>query len=441
MRNFNHALCYLSFVALAGAAEISFSDDNKLTGELMAMDENGSITLSTTYAEKPLKIHANKVQKIDFGNADDTAEAPSQSITLINGDTLPVIVKSLDDQELQVTSPILGDLRISRDKIDSLQNGLFAQKNIYRGPKELSEWQSTNDQIMTWKCEDSKLTAVGIGSIRKDLKLPENYSLKFKLNWKFNPNFKLNFSDPLTDENVAADRYNLQFGSAGIGIKRESTGNSRWSPIAEINRTPDTFENNEAVIEIRVNRKTGRLELYINNQLEGRYMDKNPPKGSGITFISYSRNESELSISEIEINEWHSGASSPRSEDRGDGKEDAVIGRNSERFGGKLISITEINQQKVYRFKSNFQEEPIDLPEAEVSTIYFSRSGNTKPQDPDGFQLALKGRGSLSVTKTIFSENSLKITHPLLGDLNIDRAGVLRMQRHSASKENTVPKP
>lgn len=441
MQNFNHALCYLSFVALTGAAEISFSDDNKITGDLMAMDENGSITLSTTYAEQPLKIHANKVQKIDFGNADDTAEAPPQSITLINGDTLPVIVKSLDDHELLVTSPILGDLRISRDQIDSLQNGLFAQKNIYRGPKELSEWQSTNDQIMTWKCEENKLTAVGMGSIQKELKLPENYSIKFKLNWKFNPNFKFNFSDPLTPENDPADRYYLQFGRAGMEIKRVSTGNARFSTIAMINRTPDMFENNEVLVEIRVNRKNGRLELYINSELEGRYLDKNPPKGTGVILTSLSRSETELTISEIEINEWNSGASAPRSEDRGEGKEDAVIGRNSERFGGKLISINEINEQKIYRFKSNFQEEPIDLPETEVSTIYFSRSGDIKPQNADGFLLSLKGRGSLSVTKTIFNENSLKITHPMLGDINIDRAGVLQMQRRSASKEKTVSKP
>ncbi len=433
----------MSFSALAGAAEISFSDDNKITGELVAMDVNGSITLNTAYSEQPLKIRVEKVQKIDFANPTKEVEKTPQNITLVNGDKLFVVIKSLDDQILKMTSPVLGDLDIPRDKIDSIQSGLFSQTNLYNGPKEIGEWQSTQDQIMNWKCEDNQLTAVGSGSIQKDFKLPENYSIRFKLSWKFNPNFKFSFSDPLTPESQAADRYYIQFGRAGLELKRESIAGNRYTTIAVINRSPDEYENNEMWIEIRVNRKNGRLDLHINNELAGKYIDpaRDFPKGNGVVFTSLSRQESDLSISEIEVKELTGNNSKSHTEDRGATKEDALIGRNSERFGGKLLSISEVDQLKVYRFKSNFQEEPIDLPESEVSTIFLARTNETKPKSIDGMNLLLQGGGFLTVTKSTFHQNTLVVTHPLLGEIQIDRSAVIRLERRPTNPSNRVTKP
>jgi hypothetical protein len=41
MLNFNLSLCFLSIATFVGAAEISFSGKNKISGELMAMDPDG----------------------------------------------------------------------------------------------------------------------------------------------------------------------------------------------------------------------------------------------------------------------------------------------------------------------------------------------------------------------------------------------------------------
>lgn len=444
MRSFNHIICHffiVAFASVAGAAEVLFSDNNKITGEVLTMEENGSIALMTEYSDKPLNIRGENVQKIAFGNPDEAGIMPSQIITLINGDSIPVTVTSFVDGELHANSPVLGDLRIPREKIDSLQNGLSSQKNIYRGPREMSEWQGVGDQVATWKCEDNTLKATGIGSIQKNLKLPENYAIRFKLKWRFNPNFKLNFSDPLTPNGQPADRYFLQFGRAGMEIKRESAGQTRYYTIAMINRQPDAFENNEVLIEIRLSRKSGRMELYINNELEGRYLDKNVPVGNGIVMTSSSRIESELSVTEIEINEWNNGTVSPKAENRGSGKEDALIGRNSERFGGKFISMTDVAGQRVYRFKSNFREEPIDLPEAEVSTLFFSTTPDAKAESPSGDLLLLKGQTSLRSVKSVFSGDLMNITHPLLGVMNLNKGDVIRLERKEITSKTKIPKP
>lgn len=439
-RKFKISFCCLCLATLANGAEVSFPGDNKINGEIVSMDDKGTITLNTSYASQPLKVNVDKISKIDFGKSEQKFETPTQNITLINGDSFPVGIRGLSEKFLQISSPIFGDIDVPREMIDSLEVGIFPKKHIYKGPNNINEWTGAEDEISKWRIEEGSLIAGGSTLIYRDMKLPENYSIRFKLAWDANPNFRFSFGDPMDLSGKSVNRYYMQFARAGIEIKRESTGTNRYTPVAVIARPPDQFPGKELWIEIRVNRKGGRLELYLNDQLEGRYEDSHPdiPSGTGVTFLNQSRSENRIRISDIEVTEWEDRGDRHRTEDRGDGKEDAIIGRNGERFSGRLVSITDAQQNKVYRFKSNFQEEPIDMPDSEVSSIFFSRKSEMKPEKYEGLHLFFQGRGVIQVTKCILNENALTITHPLLGDMEINRHAATRLERRVVSKPNTV---
>jgi hypothetical protein len=438
MWNFKSSLFFGCLASLVGAAEVSFSGDNKITGEPTSMDADGVIILTTPHSDQPIKLQASKVSKIDFGKPDQMIETPQQNLTLANGDSFPVGIRGLDDKTLQITTPHLGDLDIPREIVASLDIGIFAKKSIYSGPKQISEWKNSVDEVSKWQMENGSLVASGPGLVYRDVKLPENYSVRFKASWENNPNFRFYFGDPMNYSEKAVNRYYIQYGNAGMEIKRESTGKTRYSTVAVIPLKPQEFSPKELWIEIRVTRKNGRLDLYLNDKLEGRYADPFPdlPNGTGISFGAQASDENKLRISDVDVSDWEDHGDRHRGEDRGDGKEDAVIGRNGERFGGNLLSITNGPNDAIYRFKSNFQAEPIELPESEVSSIQFKNTTVVDIKNFDGLSLFLQGRGNMRVSKCIFNESTIDVTHPLLGDLKINRAAISRLERSTHTKSN-----
>src|SRR5690606_700622 len=98
------------------------------------------------------------------------------------------------------------------------------------------------------------------------------------------------------------------------------------------------------------------------------------------------------------------------------------IGRRAERWGGRLEAIRRTPEGPVFVFKSDFQESPVELPEPEVSTVFFKTGDQPATDDPEpAFSLRLQGFGNLKVTSCTFADDVIRARHPLLGDLTLER--------------------
>lgn len=429
----------LLVVALeASAADVSLLGDSKLTGELEGMSDDGTITLVSPISEKPLKLRSGQVLRVHFDPpADSGAEVPDQRVHLVNGDILPAEITRLDKDVLAVEAPDFGKLEIPRKLVDSIQLGITPQNVLYRGPEDLTGWKRDSDDARSWDFEDDALLATGQGTISREAALPEKFLIRFDLDWESNPNLNFTFADPLDAGGKRADRYSLRFAGGGLELKRESAGSSQPTPIALVNKRPEEFAGGRVGIEVRVDRARGHLHLYVNGELEGRYSDPIPdvPQGTGISFTSQAPGESGQKISGIVIAEWDDRGDRHRGEDRGDGSEDAMIGRYGERFGGRLISVDNDGSGTVYRFKSDFQDDPLVLPESEVSTVFLAESENVSPDDEfEGFLLRLRGGGAIRINGCEFGADKIRVHHPLLGAMTIDRDGVTMLVRETVSK-------
>lgn len=441
MSIFKHSLFAASFASFAAAADVSLLGDSKLSGEIVAMSDDGTITLVSPVASEPLKVRSEKVLKVDFGAGGELSEIPDQRVRLINGDVLPVKIEYLDERVLRANSPYLGELEIPRTLLDSVQLGIVPEKTIFQGPTGFSGWDRDAQGSRNLAVSDGAFVASGQGTVSRDFELPDKFVIRFDLNWRSNPNLRFTFADPLKGTGERVDRYFLQFAGAGLEIKRESAANNRYTTIAQLSRKPDEYVGNEMRVEIRVDRTRARLHLYINGELEGRYTDPVPdiPMSSGISIASQAPEESGQSIGNIQIAEWDDRGDRHRTEDRGNLDEDSLIGRYGERFGGRVISISEGEEGLVYRFKSDFQKESIELPESEVSTIFFAGSGEDKAvEEFEGLVLRLRGKGELRVSGCEFIKDIVKIRHPLLGKIELDRRGVTLLERRTAPKAKTT---
>ncbi len=439
-----HATILLSCIFPAIAADISLTGDGRLTGEMTAMSEDGTITLVSPISENPIEVDGEHVKSVKFEIPKDAGAVPDQRVRLVNGDVLPLKITGMDATVIHASSDDMGELDIPRNFVDSIQLGIIPQKLVYAGPQDFEGWIRDENGSRNWTVTDGEFLAEGEGTVSRKIDLPEKFIIRFDLGWTNHPNFRFTFADPLKPANEPANRYFLEFSGAGVNVKRESTGLTRYTPIVLLSRTPDQFPGDHLTVEIRVDRSRGLLQLYLNGEFEGRYSDPVPeiPAGSGISLLSLAPRESEQTVSRIKVMAWDDRGDRHRSEDRGDGRTDSLIGRFGERFGGKLNGVRAGADGPVYLFKSDFQEEIIEMPESEVSTVFLA--GDSKDRNPDeqrGLVLRLRGKGEIRVSSCVFSEKSVKVVHPLLGSMELAREGVTLLERREIPKANAVEDP
>jgi hypothetical protein len=422
----------------AMAADVSLKGEGKLTGEITGMDADGSITLVSPVSGKPLLVKGDQVEKVVFGDPRGKTILHDQRLELTNGDILPVKVTSMEDGLLRVECDMLGPLTIPREAVSSLQLGIIPEKTIYSG-SDFGGWKRAEGGERAWDHEDERFIAKGHGALARDVGLPEKFILRFSLAWRNHPNFQFGFAE--TDQ-AGSDRYLIEFGGSGLALFRESPNRAR-TPIVLLIQDTDRLVQKRVDVEIRGDRSRGLLELRINGELEGRYTDpiQPIPVGTGVSLVSRAARESGQSVGDIRILEWDDRGDRHRSEERGDGKSDSLIGRYGERFGGKLEGIRGKGGTKVYLFKSDFQKEPLELPEEEVSTVFLA--GDAKASESDnvgGLILNLRGHGTMRLSTCVLEGDTVRVAHPLLGSMEFDRSGIASIERIWISKAKPVKK-
>lgn len=421
------------------ADDLTLTDDARLTGTVRSINEAGVVELDSVLSPEPLHLKADAVKKVEFSSPESTPNPPGTLIELSNGDVLPATIESLDDKTLTVTTADAGRLAIPRAALKSLQLGVHKRKVIYAGPKNLEEWSRDGEGAKGWTFANKSLVSNGPAKASKNFETPQQFILKFTLKWQSSPNFQIFFADPLTPKVEAVDRYYLQFNSAGLEIKREAGEGRRFPPSVMIPPvTPEQFPENQVDVEIRVDRKTSRLHLFLNGEFEGEGVDPvaKPPIGNGVTLVNNSPAGMTQEIRGIEVIEFDNTRTRHRAEDRGDSKTDSLISRDDDRWGGSLTAIRQGTDGVVFSFKSDFQEEPLELAEADVSTIFFTKPEQEgAPAQVHPFALRLRGEGSLRVSSCTFSEDAISARHPLLGALKISRAGVSALERLDSKPE------
>lgn len=442
------ALCGCGIALPLRADDITLAEGGShLTGNVRSIDGAGVIEFASPLAAEPLLVKGESLEKVVFSNKGAAPEPPPALIELANGDFLPATIVSMDDRNLVVTSPEAGRLEIPRDVLASAQLGIRRSKIVYSGPHGVGEWAEGDSESKNWLFRNNALVARGQATASKKLDLPRQFILRFKLKWqaKHPPNYQVHFADPLLAKGEPCDRYYLQFNSGGLEIKREAGTGKRYNTIAMLNRTPNQYPDLEISVEIRVDRNGSRLQLFINGEPEGEFADPiSPvPDGSGISLVCNASNGSDQEIRDIQVLEFDDSRTRHHSEERGDPKTDSLISRDEDRWGGRLLDIRHTGEGALFRFKSDFQDAPLEIPEADVSTVFFASpdaagDGGAGPQTP--FVLKLRGGGVLKVASCGFTGDTVSAVHPLLGRLDLQRNGIVSMER-STKKAESQPEP
>jgi hypothetical protein len=418
------------------ADDLILEGKERLSGKVRAINPDGTVVLDTPLAPEAVELKGDSVKKVEFSVKPEPPAATSCQVTLANGDVLPAVVGSIDDKNVTLTSSVAGPLVIPRAMVSALRIGANHPNVIFAGPDGLGGWTRDKATAEQWSFDKGALRVQGSGSIGRTVELPQDFIVRFKLAWTNNPNFRFFFAGPAAAEGGGAvDQYFFQFNPAGIEIKREASSGRRYPPsIAQLSRLPQQFPGKRLTVEIRVDRSGRMLYLFLNDEPEGQRAFKDPlpkaPVGNRIAFESMADEGSDLSISDIQVSDWNLKNDRRPADDRGDKTKDALIGVEAERFSGNLMATKPSPEGLLYVFKSAFQENAIEVPEAAVATLYFAEpEGEQAAAVPSPFSLQFQGGGSLRVSACSFSESEVAATHPLLGPLKLQRDRVTAFER------------
>ncbi|BCX49729.1 hypothetical protein HAHE_36370 [Haloferula helveola] len=417
-------------LALAGVAfadQLTVTDGGTLTGEVLSMGTDGVLSMRAAVAKDPVRIRAESVRKVAFASASSKPGDHDAKVTLTNGDVIPCDLTGVDDKRLTVSTPFAGLLEIDRKFVSHVQLGIRPRRLIYSGVGKLDDWSASDD----WRIDDGKLIASGRGSIGRDYgELPDSFALSFLLEWTRRPNFKVYFcSEDTSAGGGKHDRYYLQFASAGFELKRQSSGKTTYHTLGMVNRAPEAFPDDKVTVDLRIDRASKMILLYLNGELEGRFPDRldDVPQGRCVAFLSSGSGDDHLSVSQIDFREWDSAGDRHKSEERGEKDVDAVIDHDGQRFSGKLLRAAEKDSRGIFLFKSPHFPQPLEIPADRVSTLFFAKGGDEPPSSPLVF--GLNASGTLSASGCRFDGDTMNLIHPLLGEIAVSREAVESLDR------------
>ena len=409
--------CALLPIASIHADDVSLGSLGKFTGEIKAVTAQNEIHLQSPISPELLILQSDQLQSLRFDKPQKSGNETQNLLYLKNGDVIPSDITSLDADQLTFRTPWADQLKVTRKAIDSLHFGAGENKVLYIGPKK-DDWELSR----SWRFDDALVSQGWSPAHRKFEAFPDRYILEFTVAWQGNVGFKCLFNSNSIDGNSNTNCYFIQFNSAGFELKRQSSGNKKYTTLVSINDfTPDNIEDEEIRIEMRVDRVNRQMQLIINDKVIRNNiidpMETGPtPDGSIVSFTATAGNDDAQTISDIRLSTWASTGTEARMEKRTEFKRDVLFDIESNRSSGTLKSIKAGKVPQVL-FENPHDPSPKPLPATQVAVIYFAGESPEKPDTT--FRFKLHGGGILNVNSFTFAEDLVKAQHPDLGDLGI----------------------
>ena len=423
------SLTMASLTATRANDQVSLKNGDLFFGKVIALT-GGLIELQTPHSESPLKIVNEDLIRLNFSGANAESKAieelpkNSQELFLRNGDSIPGEVVGLTSTHLSFQTWFTGLLEIPREQIDSVFFGVTPQRNVFRGPVGIEGWSQGNNG--RWRYEDGTLTSRDKGFIGRDLQLPKNFIFSTEISWESSPNIRIHLctEDPEPQDDGTSNSYLLNLNSGGIQVKRVMPAGARGPKFQTLITSSQNLQNmssKSCQIELRVDRTTKILQLYLDGEKLGQGVDPTEsPEGSSLLLESLSSGSSDNNVSNIMVHEWDTTTQLLRREPRAEDELDTLSVDDGDRFSGEIISYDPTLPTKPFTVKTPLSPDPITIPLENCAVMYFTKGENSR-KSTGQYNLALRTGGKLTLSGIQLGAEKLKANHPWLGKLEIDR--------------------
>ena len=432
----------LSLILVSAAHGDSLETDHgdTISGTVESL-EHGTIVFKSPMSPQALQIKASSLKHLTFPHTNKSGPKHSEVLTLINGDTLPCHVTSIDENHLSLTTGYAGSLNVDRSKIRSLRFGIISEEILFIGNEPPETWTHMEGD---WTMTDDQAYE-GKGHLAQQLPLPDKVRYQYDLSWQSTPNFAFRF---FAENNSAASKqnaYELIFNSEGMEIRRYP--DNTQSALRVISLSPADIQQGQKQkksinIDLRADKSEGLISLYLDSTFIGTWHDTvRPTNGNYTIFHNRSDQKTNCVISNIAITS-RIGSINSRFYDKDAtlAKTDILTDSQGNNIPGKLTEIqSDDTNKRVVVFEEKHEQDSLEeislqVPEHRISTLLFAKEENPAPSAGFSHMLHLNNGGKLKINKPTITADQLTATHPILGPLNVSRTSI-----ESLSKGNTEP--
>lgn len=412
------------------AASVELKSGDTLSGEISAFDEE-TLTLLSQLSPEPLQINSQAIQRIVFPNNARNKGTHGERLTLLNGDTIPCQVHSLDDKQLHFSTWFGGDFTIPRSQVRGIRFGANEQRVIYGGTGRLEDWTTRRG---AWtQADDGAFTCRGSGALARKFDLPRNLRISYTMAWKGTPNFAFRFCGENKSHSTKQDCYEFTFNSAGMQLRRYADGNT-GAPLANPPLKPSQFRGRSVQLDFHVNRDVGKVTLFVDGTQVGSWPDTlEMSEGNYIIFNNRSSKNS-LTFKNILVTDMHDGSLPRHREAIDKTKSDVLLDSTGDVYSGKILGIAKRNVKRFMRIKSDEDSKPFEVPEHRISALSFATAADIPEPPENTFAASFQAGGTIQLAEPKFAQGFVTANHPVLGQCKIDLRAIKQIKKLAPAK-------
>lgn len=474
---------------------LRFANGDQLHGTFQGIKPGSQVIWQRDDLNAPVEFKPAQLRHIVLRGGKPVNALKSYShLALVNGDNIPGTITGMDADTITLDTSYAGTITIPREQVTMLAPSPLGGRLRYHGPFVEDEWKMTNasfpegmppeepkpgakDQKPAKAEKDLPGRWIFSGSawywankqsgtaLLRENAMPDRSILRFDLAWKNRLSIAIGLhadfavakppddGDPHEEDQPRRQRgfapgdstilpmlfgnsYVIQIFSTHLMLFRTSV-NEEGGPVVErmqINGNAVRLgETGKASMEIRSNRLTGEISIFVNDEFvvnwsEGGAGIGEPAnitaKGSGFGFVVQTE-DSQVKISDVMVAEWNGMPDSARSL-QVDDQDIVLLTNGTDRFSGKIGAMSDgkvVLDGKYGRFSFQLDD---------IAEIRFARNGLAKDSEPsaDNLIIRLSPIGQVSGHPLSGDGSSIRISNPIYGDLdfNLESAVMLDFQ-------------
>ncbi len=469
---------------------LRFTNGDQLHGTYLGIRQGPQAIWQREDLAAPVEFKTSQLRHIVLHGGRALKSLTSLShVALVNGDRIPGIITSLDDETVTLRTSYAGVVRIPRNQVEMLAPSPLGGRIHYHGPFVEDEWSMAHASFpdgmptvvpdQAGKAGDPKdipgrwvfsgsawfwqNKVSGTALLRKDA-MPDKAILRFDLAWKNRLSiaigFHSDFAHAMPDkegnhENEAVGRpvrfvpgdstalpmlfgnsYVLHVFSSHLMLYRTSVNGEGVAGIGRVQVNANNVrlgDSGNATFEIRSNRDTGQITLFIDDEFAAQWSDagdakldtpERAEKGSGFGFVVQAEN-SAVRVSDVMVAEWNGMPDSARSLQVED-QDIVLLANGTDRFSGMVKSFSD------GKILLNARHGEFRFPLEEIAEIRFARKRLAKETESsaDSVIIRLSPLGQVTGRPLSGGASAVRLLHPSAGELdfNLDSAVMLDFQ-------------
>lgn len=461
---------------------LRFSNGDQLHGTFAGIKEGGKISWNREDVTPGMELSSTDVRQIVLNGGRPRKAIESLSCaTLVEGDRIPGILKSLDDKSVVLETSFAGLVTLPRERVAMIAPSPLGGRLIYHGPYEGDEWSKINvahpdglpaeqekdhpeengkaDPTKTgkWKFSGSAWYWQGVrpgtALVRKE-GMPDRSLLRFDLAWKNRMSmafaFHADFQRPKPPEgeeivgNVAANQfptdpssfpklfgssYVLQLSGNSVLLYRvgfDESGKPLIEAIRSNSYSARLGEADNVTVELRCNRQAGEISLFINGEFFSQWSEgaagaggaTYAGKGGGFGFMVQSAS-TPVRISDIAMAEWNGMPDSARSL-QVEEQDIVLLANGTDRFSGKVTAFKDGMVSLEGRYGA------FRFPLDDLAEIRFAKGRLAKPLESTAGEMVLHlaPLGRIAGKPVTGTASHVRLQTLSAGEWNVDLAPV-----------------